>query len=369
MIQSFFRRRHCVALALAACACLAALAIRRHEQVVRAAETALQQIANSPVKQRSFYGRMLEPKDNVVLEGAGQSDEASFAAITQALPNKPPLLSMSYVDLRDDLPSYFAKLHAELQRYPNLIIPQIGLSLNRGQGPKHYEAEVAKGADDARLQQFCAGLKSLDRPIFVRPGYEFNGPWNGYEATTYAAAFRHIVSTVRACGPRNVAFVWDWSPDAELQAEAHGERANLAASRYMAFYPGDASVDWWAINVFDSATLTSAATATFFADADRHRFPVMIAESTPYKHSTSEGQHVVDAWYAPYFGLIRSTPGIKAFCYIDWDWGRFPQWSSWGDARIERNPAVLSFYRIEMQRPLYAGATDKTSTLNRLRAK
>ena len=137
----------------------------------------------------------------------------------------------------------------------------------------------------------------------------------------------------------------------------------------MAYYPGDAWVDWWALNVFGAANLWSKATSGFLADADRHRMPVMIGESTPKGHSVSEGARLVDAWYAPYFGLIRRTPGIKAFCYIDWDWRAYPQWADWGNGRIEENPEVLGFYRREVAQPLYAASRTRVETLHLLRAK
>jgi hypothetical protein len=307
---------------------------------------------------RGFYGRRLEPRESVVLHGAGQSDQTSFAAYSKAMSPARPMLSMSYVDLRDDLPAYFTRLRAELARYPDLIVPQIGLSLNAGEARKHYEGEVARGVDDARLQTLCAGFKSLDRPVFLRVGYEFNGAWNGYDAVRYVSAFRHIGAAIRGCGLENVALVWDWSVGAELDAEHGGAASSDAAQRYGAFYPGDDAVDWWGLNLFSSESLAAAATKGFLDDAARHRFPVMIGESAPRGHSVSQGQGAVDAWFVPYFALIRSSPAIKAFCYIDWDWRVYPQWADWGDSRVQDDPAVL-----------YADARSRTETLRLLRAR
>ena len=336
---------------------------------MKAAKPSLEALASAPEVARGFYGRRLEPRESVVLHGAGQSDESSFAAYTQAVSPAKPMLSMSYVDLRDDLPAYFARVKAELARYPELIVPQIGLAMNRGDAKQHYEQQVADGVDDARLAQLCDGLKSLDRPVFLRIGYEFNGPWNGYKPASYVAAFRHVVERVRACGLENVAMVWDWSADQELDAEKGGASTNDAMARVMEFYPGDAYVDWWGINLFRTRTLTSEATRGFLAEADRRKFPVMIGESTPFGHNVSEGQKVVEEWFAPYFGLIRSSRGIKAFCYIDWDWSGYPQWSSWGDARIEKNGVVLGFYRGQVEGKLFADAGDRAETMELLRAK
>lgn len=326
-------------------------------------------LAAAPFAERAFYGRRLEPKASVVLHGAGQSDEASFAAYTQAVAPARPMLSMSYVDLRDDLPAFFTRLRAELARYPDLIVPQIGLAMNQGEAAKHYEADVAAGGEDTRLAALCEGLRSLDRPVFLRVGYEFNGSWNGYRPADYVAAFRHIAGTIRACHLENVALVWDLSAEAELDAEHGGAKPSDATLRWNAFYPGDAYVDWWAINLFRSEALTAEATRTFLAEADRRRFPVMIGEATPWHHSVTEGQPSVDAWFAPFFGLLRSQRGIKAFCYIDWDWSSYPQWKDWGDGRIERDPTVLRFYRSQVATPWVASARDRAATESLLRAR
>jgi hypothetical protein len=325
-----------------------------------------QSLAASAVTPRAYYGRRLEPREPVVLHGAGQSDGTSFAAYTKALAPARPMLSMSYVDLHDDLGAFFTRLGDELAKYPDLIVPQIGLAMNEGDAKKHYEQEVADGVDDSRLRALCAGLKSLDRPVFLRVGYEFNGSWNGYQPQSYIAAFRRVASSIRSCGLENVAMVWDISAEAELDAENGGAQVSDAAKRWDAYYPGDAFVDWWAINLFRSEALTAEATRAFLAEADRRRFPVMIGESTPFHHSVEDGQRSIDVWFAPYFGLIRSQPGVKAFCYIDWDWSAFPQWKDWGDGRIERDATVLTFYRSQVGAPLIANARNRAATLKLL---
>ena len=88
----------------------------------------------------------------------------------------------------------------------------------------------------------------------------------------------------------------------------------------------------------------------------------MIAESTPRRHPVTEGAKVVDGWYKPYFELMRKFPQIKAFCYINWDWRKYPQWADWGDARIQDDPTVLAFYRREVGNPLYRSAAGEAAT-------
>jgi hypothetical protein len=82
----------------------------------------------------------------------------------------------------------------------------------------------------------------------------------------------------------------------------------------------------------------------------------MIGESTPMGVGVNDGQQSWDKWFAPYFQLIRDNPGIKAFCYINWDWSKYPQWNDWGDARLQQNPEIADLYKKEMSIPLYRHA-------------
>ena len=335
--------------------------------------TAAQLIA-STWQPRAEYGHRLEPT-GTVLHGAGQSDGESFERYSSAMPaGARPLLFMSYVDLRADLPAYFARLKVQLDSLPQFALPQIGLSLNSDHADSHYEASVAAGDDDARLAQLCIGLRSLGRPVFLRPGYEFNGPWNGYQPRSYAAAFRRIAAGVRSCDAGNIAMVWDINAGAAKLTSADTLPEGVSPevvmrARWAAFYPGDDVVDWWGINLFAADDLTSSATQAFLTDAAHHRMPVMVAESTSQHVPVSGGAEAVREWFAPYFGLIRATPGIKAFCYIDWEWGRYPQWADWGDDRVETDPSVLAFYSKQVTDSHVASARARESTLQLVRTR
>jgi hypothetical protein len=299
-----------------------------------------------------YFGRKLEPRGRVVLHGAGQTDDATFREYSALLGPNRPMLYMSYVDLKDDLDGFFKQLRSDIGSYPDYLVPQIGLSLNAGQAATHYEGDVAEGGMDDRVAMLCKGLKSLDRPVYLRIGYEFNGQWSGYDPAAYVVAFRRIALALRACSPETAA-VWDYAPDA-LGAGY--------ASDYMRFYPGDDFVDWWAINLFAEDSFDSLATRNFLDAAAAHRFPVTIAESTPRRHPVTEGAKVVDGWYKPYFELMHRYPQVKAFCYINWDWRKYPQWADWGDARIQDDPVVLAFYRREVANKLYRSAAGEAAT-------
>ncbi|HEY4249184.1 MAG TPA: hypothetical protein VGM64_20335 [Lacunisphaera sp.] len=146
-----------------------------------------------------------------------------------------------------------------------------------------------------------------------------------------------------------VATVWC---AAAMSAGDHG------LARLFAYYPGDEWVDWWSLDLFSAGEMSAKLPGSFCEEANRHRKPVMIGESTARYVGVHEGQKSWDKWYAPYFAFIRARPEIKAFCYIDWNWAVWSKklgfsWNDWLDCRIEQDETVRKLYRKEMDSPLY----------------
>jgi len=106
-------------------------------------------------------------------------------------------------------------------------------------------------------------------------------------------------------------------------------------SRVMEYYPGDEWVDWWAVDLFSTKGMINS--KPFLREAHSHRKPMMIGESTPKGIGVLDGRQSWDQWFVPYFKLIHDHPGIKAFCYINWNWAKYAQWKNWGDARLQQN--------------------------------
>lgn len=279
--------------------------------------------------------KLLEPPDGFVLHGAGQCPD-SFGEYFKTLKKTPPLIYMTYVGLKENIPSYFAALEAELERYPAYLIPQIGLGMTTGQAD--YTQEVADGKYDDKIREFLDGLKKLKRPAFVRVGYEFNGDWNHYKPESYKKAFRYIVKASRRAGIADTAYVWCYAPDGTFK-------------NYMDYYPGDNYVDWWSLDYFNDSDAGAQDVLSFTRDAKKHGFPVMIGESTPRGTGVLEGETSWKKWFENYFRFIRENPHVKAFCYINWDWTNLPgipEWAWWGDARIQANEVVKKKYLLEM---------------------
>lgn len=295
---------------------------------------------------RHDYGALGEPAGQV-LHGAGQSADA-FIAYEEALgPKRAPAMFMVYFGLRGYDVGNLQRKAAAHGIEPGARAPQIGLSMTAdGQPEKVYADRVAAGAFDGQLRAFAEDLKAWPGISYLRIGYECNGHWNGYPPDDYIAAWHHVAAMLTEVGVRDrVALVWCVSADGPMEPAA-----------LEAWYPGDAAVDWWSVDLFAAEDLDSPLVAQFFANAHAAEKPVLIGESTPRRIGVHEGAASWEAWYQPYFDLIHREPGLKGFSYINWDWARYPQWSDWGDGRIQENPTVLERYRAEMSRPLYRHA-------------
>jgi len=304
---------------------------------------------------------MLEP-DTGVLHCAGQSP-ADFAAYAALLGEQAkPTATMHYFGFRNwglDAKAWEQSVRSQVEEHPGTFLAlQVGLAMTSDGNPDlHYEGEIASGAMDKELDAFLDALARLARPVYLRIGYEFNGSaWNGYLPETYKAAFAHIAQKVRA-RRLEVALVWD--------AAAGGD------ANFMDYYPGDDLVDWWGINWFHPPQLGNTLSLDFLAKAKEHRKPVMVGEASAAGLGTLKGQARWDKWYKPYFQLLKDNPHIKMFTYINTNWAGypdFPQWKSWGDARLQSDTLVTRLYRAEMTSSRYLHGADESTSRSRLHA-
>ena len=287
---------------------------------------------------------ILEPKGKII-NGAGQDLTAYKNYWNVMHAQNKPLIYMTYLNLSDATSDWSNELKSDLMSNAEKFqIPQIGLSMTIDGTPSaHYEQDVAAGLYDKQIKMFIDGLQSLAIPAFVRIGYEFNGvAWNGYVPTTYKNAFIRITNMIRARGIE-VATVWDFAMD--------------GAMNFMDYYPGDEYVDWWAINLFSTSHFTDSNAKNFMDNAGVHKKPVMIGETTPRSVGVLNSQQSWNQWFAPFFTFIHTYPEVKAFCYINYNWSQYPQWSTWGDARLEQNTVVGGKFANEMDSLQYLHAS------------
>lgn len=297
---------------------------------------------------RSNYDARLEIAD-VVLHGAGQSP-AAFKQYFDYMPaeNK-PVIYMYYIELKAlENDRWVNDLIEQLSAYPDhFILPQIGLSMSDGDDPNSsYEDSVATGVYDSQIGHLVQGLEKLGRPSYLRIGYEFNGlAWNGYSANTYVIAFQRITDAIRLA-ELEVATVW-------CSVVGGGTDDN-----YQSYYPGDNYVDWWAIDLFSVTDFSEPLTTNFMMDAHSSNKPVMIGETTPRFIGADDASDWTD-WFRHYYEFIENNAGVKATCYINWNWPEFtdfPQWSDWGNAELIANDFVRVNYVHRLRQNPYFNA-------------
>ena len=287
---------------------------------------------------RANYSQFLEPEWHI-FHGAGQDPQAFLHYWEVMDESEKPIVYMHYEGL-NNIGSFWARdLKEDLMPFKNqMIVIQLGLELV-GQ----TEA-IVRGELDDDIKNWLDGIEELGLPVYARLGYEFNGfDWNRYEPEPYKAAFIYLVEKIRE-RDLEIATVWNYVPDP------------TQPSNFMDFYPGDEYVDWWSINIFEPTQIGNTLTKAFLDSAHVHSRPVLIGESTPKDIGVLDGAADWDAWFEPFFNLVAAESGIKMTGYINWDWGNYPQWSTWGDARLEQNDVVSQLFNDEMNEEIFAHA-------------
>jgi hypothetical protein len=146
----------------------------------------------------TVWAAKFEPPAGRVLHGGGQTRKG-FEAYWRLLPaeNK-PLLYLAYTNLDTGLVQLQRDLDHYSYRFPDCL-PVIGVSWCWDLHPEHHQdGAIAEGEKDASIRKFAAILKEHGKPVFVCPGYEFNGTsWNGYQPETFKAAWKRFAEILR----------------------------------------------------------------------------------------------------------------------------------------------------------------------------
>jgi Carbohydrate binding domain/Glycosyl hydrolase family 26 len=324
-------------------------------------------LASAQYVPRENYGARLEPVGRI-LHGAGQDgkqddndqDQKLNGYLSSAMANtRRPAIYMVYLSTADasfGAGSYYREYITDMQNweaaYTNIdFTPQLGYNIG-GYVTAIKNNDTAEIATrEANVDALVTALGASGRPWFVRIGYEFNGSWNGYDKAAYKTAYQRIAAKLRTASVV-IANVWTYSAE--------------GSSAYMDWYPGDAHVDWWGIDFFDISGITESTTNAFLNDAHARYKPVMIGECTPKSIGVGGGQDDWDAWFAPLFNRIRNSKGIKALCYINWNWTITQQWPTWGDCRIEQNATVKTNWNSELSNGIYLHADFSPPSSQRL---
>jgi putative cell wall-binding protein len=179
---------------------------------------------------------------------------------------------------------------------------------------------ITNGSRDAYLGGFADAAKALGNEVWLRPFHEMNGdwyPWGGTSANNspaaVVAAWRHVKDVFTAHGATNVKFVWCVNNDSV---------PNTSANQIASFWPGDAYVDYVALDGYNAGTTASWSTWRSFGQVMGGAYakvtgltqkPLIIAEVSTVEQGGSKA-----AWVADMFASISSTyTRIKGVIWFD----------------------------------------------------
>jgi len=246
---------------------------------------------------------------------------------------------------------------ALIERHPNSAL-LIGLNV-----VDSLEA-INSGALDKAIDQLLDRLAALQRPIFLRFGYEFDGTWNHYDPDQFRAAWIKFYQRIKAKQIDNIALVWQSAASCDGTYSAHPLEA---------WYPGGEFVDWVGLSYLAPANCDFVPANAVLNLARQHRKPVMIAAATPqgydigqltYSTDGTDIRHLTSGnlwkgWFQPFFDFVRkNTDVIRAVTYLNADWDSLrPDANGYrGNARVQANPGILEKWKAEIADARYLQA-------------
>ncbi len=216
--------------------------------------------------------------------------------------------------------------------------------------PTYALKNIIAGRFDAYIKQWAKNAKAWSKPLFLDFAPEMNGNWNpwdeglnGNKAGEFVQAWRHVHTIFTAVGASNVTWVWD--PNVTY----------IGSTPLAELYPGDAYVDWTAMDGFNWGTSRKYTTwlpfsevfgLTYSAILKITHKPMMIALLSSAEKGGNKAAWINDAYSVE---LPEHFPAIKAVVWFDQvtqqDW------------RIESSFAAQQAFAQAMQAPIYASNT------------
>lgn len=229
-----------------------------------------------------------------------------------------------------------------IDEFPNTVVQSAMWMVGKWDVAK----KAGSGEYDRVIKKYSNWAKSINRPIYLRIGYEFDGPHNELEPEEYVKAYRKIVDVIRAKGADNIAFVW------HSYAAPPFKDYPLSA-----WYPGDDYVDWVGISVFGHAYRGNdfgPHCNRVLQFAKQHKKPVMIAESNPINGIDNKSIEAWNDWFVHFFNFTYSK-NIKAISFINEDWPslRIKGIEDWNDSRIYNNAQISEAWFKETNKDRY----------------
>jgi len=203
---------------------------------------------------------------------------------------------------------------------------------------------ILGGYYDSTIISIANQIKTLNAPVYLRPGFEFgvnnSGAHEGMTGQQFINIWLYIYNKFQEQGVTNVAWIWN--------------TVNPWMFNYMEFYPGDQYVDWWGINYFTIDQINNS--DIFISSATIHKKPVMICESCPIENNGTDNSNNWQNWFIPYFNkIVQYNNIIKGFIYISDPWDKSGFWEEWPNTLININTpqSIRDGYAQEIGKPKY----------------
>jgi Glycosyl hydrolase family 26 len=222
-------------------------------------------------------------------------------------------------------------------------IPLITMGLGEGVTIE----SVAKGAQDAAIKKWAQEAKAWGHPFFFAPWWEMNGGWYAWgRQPMFKQAWQRFHDLVAGQGATNV--TWTWI----VNSIWFDPESNPAP-----YYPGDAYVDWTALDSYNwgrnpaqpDKWLTPDQTITPTLKIIREAAPtkpVMIAENASSEYGGNKTDYIREMLMT----YLPHHPEIGAYLWFNWN---FPKGEKRADWPIESSAPAQQEFRKAIQSSLF----------------
>jgi mannan endo-1,4-beta-mannosidase len=266
-----------------------------------------------PVRTASYWG---------VFEPGVPASYLPVQQLTGLMQGTAPRIVLYFSSWGQPFETAFAAAAYDHSALPLVQIQPSGISL----------AGIAAGDFDGYLRSYAQEVRAYGRPVIIGFAHEMNGPWYswGYgkvAASTWVAAWRHVVTVFRQQQADNVTWLWT---------------ANITAPGIpspRAWWPGAAYVTWIGIDGYYFSPDDSFGGVFGPTIADVRSFtgqPILIAETGIAPSAVPQDMP----------GLIDGIRQDRLLGLVWFDSGGSHDW------RLEGHPAALAAFRLGITRML-----------------
>lgn len=203
------------------------------------------------------------------------------------------------------------------------MIPLLNLGFSTQ--PSMCDYITAGNYDSALVTGAINPMLAYGHSAFVRFFHEANGTWydwaansNGNTPAKFVAAWQHVVNLFRSSGVTTASFIWCLNIDYPSPG--------VALANWNTIYPGDAYVDWVAMDGYAKVGSTQTPTQAFGTTYDAitqtvaPSKPIMICETGTIEQTTTGFDKA--GWIQNLIQILPTRmPRVSALIYFDEDFG------------------------------------------------